>query len=67
MWALPEVLATRFLVGLFGNPVNASQVRISKLRRALAAIGVTGVVDREGGPIDFSSRRPVSTSTSFAT
>src|SRR5918912_4387396 len=31
-----------------GDPVNALQVRVSKLRRALAAIGVTGVVDRQG-------------------
>ena len=31
-----------------GDPVNALQVRVSKLRRALAAMGVTDVVDREG-------------------
>jgi predicted ATPase/DNA-binding SARP family transcriptional activator/tetratricopeptide (TPR) repeat protein len=30
------------------DPLNALQVRVSKLRRWLAAIGVTGVVDRQG-------------------
>lgn len=30
------------------DPMNALQIRVSKLRRALAAVGVDGVVNREG-------------------